>query len=246
MVIRVVYTYKSEDTEADPVEIVDKDSEFLINAGGLKFNTVTKTSVAAPELNNIVSAVAPAQIALSGGLGSVATITLFENNEELEAIKGQHWLLNEANLTMYVDKQAVEQYSLSLPERLYLYNANTNAPIIDYLEDRTSTITLSKLVYGGFLLEEDEKQYYKIRLTSHLRNIIKNDSINAPLRLSLINTLSNQGNVPMAKVENSTLAKIPSGTFSSPKSAVLIGPSPTDPVLADLKLQLEVFYTEIN
>ena len=246
MVIRVAYTYKSEDTEADPVEIVDKDSEFLINAGGLKFNTVTKTSVAAPELNNIVSAVAPAQIALSGGLGSVATITLFEDNEVLEAIKGQHWLLNEANLTMYVDKQAVEQYSLSLPERLYLYNANTNAPIIDYLEDGTSTSTLSKLVYGGFLLEEDEKQYYKIRLTSHLRNIIKNDSINAPLRLSLINTLSNQGNVPMAKVENSTLAKIPSGTVSSPKSAVLIGPSPTDPVLADLKLQLEVFYTEIN
>ena len=101
-------------------------------------------------------------------------------------------------------------------------------------------------MYGGFLLEEDEKQYYKIRLTSHLRNLIKNDSINAPLRLSLINTLSNQGNVPMAKVENSTLAKIPSSTVSSPKSAVLIGPSPTDPVLADLKLQLEVFYTEIN
>ena len=246
MSIRIAYTYKAKKPDTDPVEIEDKNKEFLINAGVLKFNTITKTTAAAPELNSIVSAAAPTQIALGGGLGSVATITLFEDNEELEAIKGKSMLLNEANLTFHIDKQAVEQHGLSLPNRLYLYNANTNAPIIDFLRDASVIGTQNKLVYGGFLVKNDDNHYYKIRLTEYLRDIISKDSVNAPLRVSITNAFATQGAVAMAKVDNTSINKIPAGTVSSPKSAVFVGPTPTDPALADLKLQLELFYTDIE
>jgi len=246
MTIRIAYTYKAKKPDTTPVEIEDKNKEFFINAGTLKFNTITKTAAAVPELNSIVSATAPTQIALGGGLGSVATITLFEDNELLEAIKGKPWLLNEANLTFYVDKNTVEQYSLSLPERLYLYNANTNAPIIDFLTDASTSGTQNKLVYGGFLVNNDDTPYYKIRLTEYLRDIISEDSVNAPLRLSLTNAFATQGAVAMAKVDNTSINKIPAGTVSSPKSVVFVGPNPTDPALANLKLQLELFYTDVE
>ena len=246
MTIRIAYTYKAKKPDTTPVEIEDKNKEFFINAGTLKFNTITKTAAAVPELNSIVSATAPTQIALGGGLGSVATITLFEDNELLEAIKGKPWLLNEANLTFYVDKNTVEQYSLSLPERLYLYNANTNAPIIDFLTDASTSGTQNKLVYGGFLVNNDDTPYYKIRLTEYLRDIISEDSVNAPLRLSLTNAFATQGAVAMAKVDNTSINKIPAGTVSSPKSVIFVGPNPTDPALANLKLQLELFYTDVE
>ena len=248
MVIRVAYTYKSEDTDADPVVIVDEDSDYVINAGFLKFNTINRTTAISSTLHDIVSATAPTQIALGGGLGSVATIDLFEDEDALEAIKGEgdSWLLNEANLTFYVDKQAVEQNGLALPQRLYVYNADTNAAIIDFSQDATATSTLSKVVYGGYLIDDDEKQYYKIRITDHFRNIIKNDSVNVKLRLAVADAFSSQSPVIMAKVDNTTLNKVPVGTVSAPKSIIMVGPNPTDPALLDLKLQLEVFYTEID
>jgi hypothetical protein len=154
MVIRIDYTYKSEVADSDPVEIEDKTDEILINTlGSIRFNTLTKTTTADAELNDIVSATVPAQIALSGGLGTVADIQLFEDNDVLEALKGRPWLLNEANLTFHVDKQAVGVYGHTLPNRLYLYNANTLAPIIDFAQDAVATPTLAKIVYGGFLIE---------------------------------------------------------------------------------------------
>ena len=110
MVIRIDYTYKSEVADSDPVEIEDKTDEFLINTlGSIRFNTLTKTTTAAAELNDIVSATVPDQIALSGGLGMVADIQLFEDNDVLEDLKGRPWLLNEANLTFHVDKHIRSQ-----------------------------------------------------------------------------------------------------------------------------------------
>ena len=195
MVIRIDYTYKSEVADSDPVEIEDKTDEFLINTlGSIRFNTLTKTTTAAAALNDIVSATVPDQIALSGGLGMVADIQLFEDNDVLEDLKGRPWLLNEAKLTFHVDKQAVDVYGHTLPNRLYLYNANTLAPIIDFAQDGVATPSLAKIVYGGFLTNEEEgdKQYYKVRITNYLKNIISNDSINAPLRVALTNVLPNQ------------------------------------------------------
>ena len=247
MVIRINYNYKSEVADSNPVEIENVTEEFLINTlGSLRFNTFTKTTVADANLNDIIVADEPAQIALSGGLGAVADIRLFEDSELLEDLKSRPWLLNEANLTFHVDKQALGVYEHTLPNRLYIYNANTLAPIIDFSQDGVTTSTMAKIVYGGFLIEEEDKQYYKVRITNYLRNIITNDAVNAPLRVALTNVLPNQTQVSMARVNAADVTKIPVGSVVTPKSCVFIGPNPTNPDLSDLKLQLEIFYTEIN
>ena len=247
MVIRINYNYKSEVADSNPVEIENVTEEFLINTlGSLRFNTFTKITVADANLNDIIVADEPAQIALSGGLGAVADIRLFEDSELLEDLKSRSWLLNEANLTFHVDKQAFGVYEHTLPNRLYIYNANTLTPIIDFSQDGVTTPTMAKIVYGGFLIEEEDKQYYKVRITNYLRNIITNDAVNAPLRVALTNVLPNQTQVSMAKVNAADVTEIPVGSVATPKSCVFIGPNPTNPDLSDLKLQLEIFYTEIN
>ncbi len=247
MAIRVSYTYKAEiEDDNGVVSITDIPSDFLINAGVIRFNTIEKTTAPSAALNAIVSSADVKQIALGGGLGSVATVSLFEDNEVLEALKGKPWLLNEANLTFHLDQQAVDQYDLSIPERIYVYNALTNAPIVDFSLDGSASTDLTKLIYGGYFTEEDESKYYKIRITDHLRNIIMNDSINAPLRISLANAFNTQATVPMAQVKDSEVDKVPSGAVAAPKSVVFVGPNPSDSALADIKLQLEVYYTEIE
>ena len=249
MVIRINYNYISKVADSDPVENVEVTDEFLINTlGSIRFNTLAKTTTANAELNDIISTNTPAQIALSGGLGTIVDIQLFEDNDVLEDLKDKPWLLNEANLTFHLDKQFVGAYGQTLPDRLYVYNSNTLAPIIDFAQDAVATPNLAKVVYGGFLIEEEEgdKQYYKVRITNYLRNIIINDSINSPLRVALTNVLPNQTQVIMAKVNNSNVAKIPTGTVATPKSGVFVGPNPSNPDISNLKLQLEIFYTEIN
>ena len=201
MIIRLVYSYKKEITGSDPTEIEDVASEFLLNASGtIKFNTLNQTIAPSSDLNSIIADKEPSQIALSGGLASTANITFFEDIELLEEIKNKPWVINEANLTFHVDQQAVENYGLSLPKRLYVYNSNTQTPIIDFSLDATSTSSLNKLIYGGFLTEDegDSTKYYKVRLTDHIRNIISNDSINVPLRVAITNDIPNQAQLTMA------------------------------------------------
>lgn len=248
MLVRVEYDYQTKETnDAGAEVIVTKNNQFLLNAAAaIKFNTLIQSTPPDAILNDIVSTSQQEHIALSGGLGSVAILNLFEDNEVLEALKGQPWLLNEANLTLYVNQQETDFYNSSLPQRLYLSNADNAAPIIDFTQDTSATSTLSRLVYGGYLVEEEEKQYYKIRITDHLRNIISNDSTNVPLQLSLSNVFSSQTAVQLANVKDPEGDKIPVGTVVSPKSAVFVGPNPSDPDLADLKLELELFYTEID
>lgn len=248
MLVRVEYDYQTKETNDEGASVVvTKTNQFLLNAAAaIKFNTLSQSTAPDATLNDILSSPQQEDIALSGGLGSVVTLNLFEDNEVLEALKGQPWLLNEANLTIYVNQQERDFYNMSLPRRLYLSNANNAAPIIDFTQDASATSTFSKLVYGGYLVEEEDKQYYKIRITDHLRNIISNDSTNVPLQLSLTNVFSNQTAVQLANVKDPEGGKIPVGTVASPKSAVFVGPNPSDPDLADLKLELELFYTEID
>ena len=93
----------------------------------------------------------------------------------------------------------------------------TDAPLIDFAQDASASTSLSKLVYGGYLTEEDESKYYKIRITDHLRNIISNDSINAPLRISLSNAFNTQATVPMAQVKDSEVDKTHRALHDPPK-----------------------------
>ena len=239
MVIRVVYDYLYKNTE-DEVETLS--DEFLLNTvGAVKFNNFNKTVPPSSDFTEIINE-NTSNIALSGGLGSIARIFFLDDQEVLENLKRNQWLINEVNLTFYVNDDYVNQNNLILPERLYLYNSVSNLPLIDFYQDLTSVLSLNKTIYGGFLIEDENKRYYKIRITEHFKNIFNNDSINVPINLAVVPDFSvSQQIVPMSKANGNSSFSIPSGTVSSPKSLVIHGPGSTD---ENLNLELEIFYTE--
>lgn len=239
MVIRVVYDYLYKNTE-DEVETLS--DEFLLNTvGAVKFNNFNKTVPPSSDFTEIINE-NTSNIALSGGLGSIARIFFLDDQEVLENLKRNQWLINEVNLTFYVNDDYVNQNNLILPERLYLYNSVSNLPLIDFYQDLTSVLSLNKTIYGGFLIEDENKRYYKIRITEHFKNIFNNDSINVPINLAVVPDFSvSQQIVPMSKANGNSSFSIPSGTVSSPKSLVIHGPDSPD---ENLNLELEIFYTE--
>lgn len=205
---------------------------------------------------------------LKGGEGSIAIIDLFgpDSNgngiaDEIETIKNEGWLINEANLTFYIDKTAMSNVKSVEPNRILLYDLNNKRVLIDYaLDGSTNGIypKLAKSVHGGILLNEDGtivKQIkeetsneitnkgfkYKIRLTNHIKNLIKNDSTNVRLGVAVTETISNTA-FSKLKTANSNTNSAPTMTVLSPLGTILYGS--TLDVPEDKRLKLEIYYTK--
>ena len=83
---------------------------------------------------------------------------------------------------------------------------------------------------------------YKVRLTSHLNNIIVNDATN--LRLGVV-VSSNVGAAINQKLLNydPLVGGIPTGSVLSPKGVILHGSNTNDPLK---KVKLNVYYSQAN
>ena len=169
-------------------------------------------------------------------------------NDILGEIKSKGWLINEANLTMYVDKETIDMGGgLIEPSRLYLYDIETKAPVVDYFIDNSAGQKPKdqKAVHGGIIEVDEDKRgiKYKIRISEHVKNIIRNDSLNRKLGLVVSSDITNAINTELR--DNNELGYIPLSTVINPLGTVLYGPSP-DPSNYDKRIRLELFYTEIN
>ena len=73
------------------------------------------------------------------------------------------------------------------PSRLYLYDINNKAPVIDYFVDNSAGPKphQNKVVHGGLIQLDEDKNglMYKIRLSEHIKNIVRKDSTNTKLGL---------------------------------------------------------------
>lgn len=196
---------------------------------------------------------------LQGTDGSMAVIDLFSGDIENEdgdlvpsldyfVSKNEKWLINEANLVFYVNKDLVEGDE---PDRVTLYDLKNNAPIIDYFLDGTTNTAqpeFSKILFSETLERdsEDNGVKYKIRLTSHITNILQNDSTNVKLGLFLVNNINVTSESTIQGVnsddDDTTLDMIPSTSILSPKGTILHGYS--DNVDTPLRAEFEIFYTE--
>lgn len=126
-------------------------------------------------------------IYLKGGAGSMAVLDI--NVEKLQNLKtalGQNVLINEANLVFCQDNGKMGVNNAVRPLRLYVYDLKTRKPIIDYSMDATTNLANSKgdkYIYGGILdtlgkyADGSYKIGYKVRLTNHVKNLIKGDSL---------------------------------------------------------------------
>ena len=182
------------------------------------------------------SAAGQSKLYLKGGQGSVAVIDLFGPDtdsdgtpDELEVIKSNNWLINEASLTFWIDRAAMGNSLTAEPERIYLYDVNNKRPIIDYYFDNSAggSANYNKNIHGGTIKREDVDGgrgiRYKIRLTNYLRSLIQNDSTSVRLGLSVT---QNIGTVTMNKLKtpNALLNDyIPQGSVMLPQGTILYG-----------------------
>jgi hypothetical protein len=254
--IKIKYTFNTydtkntSDTSDDTLNDTLGEATFSVSLSGTIVNSVTQDSYSSAIQTAINQTTNPAQIYLKGGAGIVAEIDLFKGTEGqaiLEDLKASDKLINEANLVFYVDQQTLASAGGSTePDRLYLFNAETNQPLADYSIDMTtnSTSGVDKFVHGGFLEYDDNAKglLYKIRITEHLNNITRKDSTNVRLGLAVTSDIQISG---LARVLSDPQEYTPAGSAINPLGTVLIGPNPT-PQNTDKKLQLEIYYTDPN
>ncbi len=211
-----------------------------------------------------------AKLYLKGGEGSIAVIDLFGADnfgkdgltgspdgtaDELNIIrsKGKDWLVNEANLTFYIDRDAMG--NAPDPQRLYLYDLNNNRPVIDWSMDQSGTSTKpknAKSVHDGIIQREAGKGVkYRIRITNHIRNLIRKDSTNVRLGLAVTEAISLTANVrlktPLPQSSTFTIDRSPAASLLNPLGTILYGNNidPQSPGYAK-RIKLEIYYTKPN
>ena len=245
--------YNKNDTDDNTSDdTIDKvKANYELNLSGNQINVFNKSAYNQDILNNLNSSENLSRVFLKGGEGLIAEIDLFTDNDGnnvLDEIRANGWLVNEANLTMYVDKDKInESRNLIEPFRVYLYDIDAKTPLPDYYIDNSTGPKKSnvKIVHSGILeLDEDDKGLkYKIRISEHVKNIVRNDSISAKLGLAVSSSISNSVNTDVKTTD--VMKYIPLATAINPLGTVLIGPNP-EPENFDKRMRLEIYYTEIN
>lgn len=178
---------------------------------------------------------------IKGNTGSIVDITVL-SAEEIKQIKDKGWMINQAMLTVCVNKNVLASEDYPQPQRLYLYDLKNNMPIVDYTND-ASTVPL-KAKYNGILDVSSEKDVVKYRfsITEHLQNLISKDSTNVHLGLVAVSDVTK---IHMVPVKNSTsaLKKLPMAAASFPFGTVIHNEKSSE---EKQKMKLEIYYTEIK
>lgn len=255
--INIVYEYdrynRNDTTDDTSDDTIDREKKtFKLNLTGNQIN-ILKQDPLSPEISKALNSNSEdlKRVYLRGGEGIMMEIDLFDDgtgNDILGEIKSNGWLINEANLTMYIDKEAIDMSGgIIEPSRLFLYDIESKAPVVDYFIDQSQGQKPKdqKVVHSGLIeIDEDRKGIkYKIRISEHVKNIIRNDSLNKKLALVVTSDITNAVNTELKN--NDELEYIPISSVINPLGTILYGPNP-EPINHDKRFRLELFYTEIN
>ena len=255
--INIVYEYdrynRNDTTDDTSDDTIDREEKiFKLNLTGNQIN-ILKQDPLSPEISKALNSNSEdlKRVYLRGGEGIMMEIDLFDDgtgNDILGEIKSNGWLINEANLTMYIDKEAIDMSGgIIEPSRLFLYDIESKAPVVDYFIDQSQGQKPKdqKAVHSGLIeIDEDKKGIkYKIRISEHVKNIIRNDSLNKKLALVVTSDITNAVNTELKN--NDELEYIPISSVINPLGTILYGPNP-EAINHDKRFRLELFYTEIN
>lgn len=259
--ILVQYHYYFEDNVTDPALALKSSLKFQMGfseTGNKKSNSVNLlelSNINANYSNALLPSATQEKLYLKGGVnGSVVYIDVF-NDTELQTLRDNKWLINEANLVFYIDETAMSNADYE-PQRIYLFDATNNKPLLDYYADVSNGITskYNKFIHGGIIQKNTSGKgtKYKIRITDYINNVLNgtNPNNNGNSRLGLVVTES-INIVTNASLKNSIqfgapsdeTSLIPVSSVMNPLGTVLYGTQSTDP---DKKLKLEIYYTKPN
>lgn len=265
--ITINYTFTGEDDSTEPgesssdtdgvgnialefsgVRTIQYENDFNGHPiGALTFNDSQDTEVGEENLY------------LKGGDGSIAIIDLF-GPDDAEGINVQldrlrtcsSIIINEANLTFFVDQDELGEAGTGVlePERIFIYDFDNNRTLIDGAIDGTTGATGpidTRTNHLGRLTREIENDLtsdgvsYRIRLTQHVNNLIKNDSTNVRLALGVAQNVTEQGTALIGGTGNLEEGdRVPLTSVIAPEGTILHGTNSLDEAK---KLRLRIYYT---
>ena len=257
--VTVSYNYDSVDTKGTTDTSDDtpeeKEKDFVLSllqqqqngpVSGNAVNTLISDDLPPTVADKLDTGENASRLFVKGGAGSYVEIELFEDGD-IDQIKANNWIVNEANLVFYVDRTLLDNAGgIIEPPRLYLYNADTGEVLYDVASDPQGETSLSSYPqYDGILEESDDKGLkYTIRITQYLNDIIIRNAESATLGLTItpdIRVISIANTMLTDDVEK----ELPLISIISPLGTVLYG-SNVDLANEDKKLKLEIYYTEAN
>lgn len=250
-----------DDTSDDTVET--EESQFVLSflRGGASgsitgnaVNTIRQEEYPTEISSSLDTGENASRIYLKGGPGVFTEINLFESDngrDIIQEIEANNWILNEANLVFYVDREQLDLLGVeNEPPRLYLYNAETSSPLFNALTEQNVAETLFGLFlnYDG-IIETDEDGdgiKYTVRITEYISDLVYRETENPTLGLVLTANIANIG-VANAMLNSGVEEDIPVSATITPLGTVLYGPNipPSDPDF-DKRLRLEIFYTSTD
>ncbi|CAD0001216.1 DUF4270 domain-containing protein [Flavobacterium salmonis] len=185
--------------------------------------------------------------------------------DELDEIRNnvtsKKWLTNEANLIFTIDSQKMASLigtdpttAARQPGRIYLYDLTNNTILSDYSADRSTSLNgdakKSRTVFNGLLNIDPTTKIgtYKIRITNHIRNLIKNtDVTNVKLGLVVTESIDITASSKLDKTVESTISEIPTASVMSPLGTVLYGGNiPEGAPNYAKRVKLKIYYTKPN
>ncbi|NJW52943.1 DUF4270 domain-containing protein [Salinimicrobium oceani] len=232
------------DDDGDEEELIEVRRSFKLGFGNSRVNIFDQDT---PDFND------DENLFLKGGEGSLAVIDLFAGpdadgdgvSDELEHLRENNWLINEANLIFHVNRNYMT--GLAEPERVYLYDINNNVMLADYVLDaqgqENNPASTSNNAHLAPLTrnENGEGLSYKVRITRHVNNVLNNDSTNVRLGLVVSQNINLVSMSAIRPQEGREATAIPVASLITPLGTVLYGPDAED---EEKRLKLNIYYTE--
>ena len=230
-------------------DLIETFNKFNLNFAGNTINFYDNSNTL--DLSNQDTINGEENLFIKGGEGIVSVIDPFNGPDsdgngvadEIDELREKNWLINEANLILFVDENQAQEIE-NKPSRIFAYDLDRNRVLIDYSLDPGATANplTSRLNHLGPLREDkDGNPFYKIRITSHINNIINNDSINT--RIGVVVT-QNVNEARILDIRDSQLNQAETyieSAISTPRGQVFHGNLSPD---EEKRLKLQIFYTE--
>lgn len=254
--ITIYYRNETEEVNDDgETEIITTYSEFALNFNGTKLNLYENDFNV--DLTSQNTEEGEENIYLKGGEGSSGVIELFSGpdsngngvSDELEELRSNNWLINEANLDLYLNEE-IATTSKNRINRVFLFNLDDEEVLEDFIRDPTASDNnpgQSRQVHLGPLREDENGDlFYRIRLTSFITNILNEDntdSTNVKLGLYVTNNVENSNLVRTRNPELGISENVPRSMMETPRGIVIHGNQSAD---QSKRLKLRIIYTETN
>ncbi|HSI71038.1 MAG TPA: DUF4270 domain-containing protein [Gillisia sp.] len=240
-----IMLYYTNTIETEGEEDLEEENSFKLSFGPNLVNTYSQNLPPQVQagIDNSNEEIGGDRLFLNGGEGIMTVIDLFEP-EELEDLRSRDWLINEANLIFYVDRDMVRG-GTSEPESIYLYDLTTTQPVIDFYSGRDQSGNLIRNLLHAPVLERDEDEngiFYKIRITSHVQEILEGNTENVKLGL-VVTQNTNLVNPAALRTPIGPISRVPIGSVLSPKGTVLHGNLSSN---EEKRLKFNIYYTDIS